>query len=103
MVDYAILPARPAANRLVAIASSAGGLEALSEVLQRLPATFGAAVLVVQHLEPDRVSHLAHILGSRTPLIVVQAEAGVLPLDGTVYVAPPGVHLVVGPSHRLAL
>ncbi len=38
---------------VVALVTSVGGLDALTQVLQPLPADLLAAVLVVQHLQPD--------------------------------------------------
>jgi two-component system, chemotaxis family, protein-glutamate methylesterase/glutaminase len=87
----------------VAIASSAGGLVALRTLLSGLPADFPAAILVVQHLEPTRASQLAEILNRDTPLQVVQAEARKLIEAGTVYIAPPDYHLVVGAFGRIGL
>jgi len=48
----------------VAIAASAGGLGALTLILGRLPATFGAPVVAVQHLDPRHRSLMAEIVGS---------------------------------------
>jgi two-component system chemotaxis response regulator CheB len=88
---------------VIAIAASSGGLAALSTVLHQLPATLPAAILVLQHLSPDQRSYLSEILAGRTVLDVHQAEAGMRLEDGVVYVAPPGVHLLVGPDRRLVL
>jgi two-component system, chemotaxis family, protein-glutamate methylesterase/glutaminase len=96
-------PGRKPATRIVAIAASSGGLAALSEVLRTLPATLPAAILVLQHLAPDQRSHLAAILADRTALRVRQAAQGMRLEDGEVYVAPPGVHLLVGVDGRLVL
>jgi two-component system chemotaxis response regulator CheB len=82
-------------NRMVAIGASAGGIEALTAVLGPLPAGFGLPILVVQHLAPDRESHLADILAARTALQVEEARSGVRPLPGHVYVAPPDHHLAM--------
>ena len=49
----------------VAIAASAGGLRALSEILAALPADFPAALVVVQHLDPRHRSLMADILARR--------------------------------------
>ena len=91
------------ATRVIAIAASSGGLAALSEVLQALPATLPAAILVLQHLLPDQRSHLTEILAGRTPLAVRQAKHGMRLEHGVVYVAPPGAHLLVGVDRRLVL
>jgi len=87
----------------VAISTSAGGIAALHTVLTALPPSLAAAVLVVQHLLPDRDSHLVEILSWHTRLEVIQAHSAQRLFEGTVYVAPPDVHLMVGIDRRLAL
>jgi two-component system chemotaxis response regulator CheB len=88
---------------VVACASSAGGLNALSELLSRLPSDFPAAVAVVQHLDPRHRSLMADILAKRTRLRVKEADAGERLTAGTVYIAPPNRHLLVNPDGRLTL
>jgi two-component system chemotaxis response regulator CheB len=92
-----------AAFDVVAVASSAGGLEALSQVLSSLPANFPAALLIVQHLDPQRPSMMVKILSRRTPLSVKQAEEGDRITPGTIYLAPPNHHLLVNSDHTLSL
>jgi two-component system chemotaxis response regulator CheB len=96
-------PAARSAPPLVAVAASAGGIQALGELLYALPPTFPGALLVVVHLEPTRVSYLAQVLDRPSPLPVRQAAAGVRPRAGHVYVAPPDRHLVVRRSGCLGL
>ncbi len=55
-----------AAFDVVAVASSAGGVVALSTMLPQLPPDFPAAVVVVQHLDPRHRSLMAQILSRRT-------------------------------------
>ncbi len=88
---------------VVALASSAGGLAALSTVLGSLPGDFPAAVVVVQHLDPRHRSLMAEILSRRTSLKVKQAEEGDQLRPGIVYVAPPNRHLLVNPDRTLSL
>jgi two-component system chemotaxis response regulator CheB len=88
---------------VVAIAASAGGLNALGLVLSGLPELFPAAVLVVQHLDPRHPSLLADILKRRTPLRVKEAQEGERLRLGTVFIAPPNRHLLVNPDATLAL
>lgn len=92
-----------AAFDIVALASSAGGLRALEEVLSALPEQFPAAVVVVQHLDPRHRSLMASILDRHTALRVKQAEAGEKITGGTVYIAPPNKHLLVNPDSSLSL
>jgi two-component system chemotaxis response regulator CheB len=92
-----------AAYDLVALAASAGGLTALSQVLSNLPADFPAAVVLVQHLDRRHRSLMAEILGRRTALQVKQAEEGDRLQPSTVYIAPPDRHLLVNPDSSLSL
>lgn len=80
---------------VVAMASSAGGLNALSSVLSSMPADFPVAIVVVQHLDPRHKSLMADILSRRTSLIVEQANEGDHLQPGHVYIAPPDHHLLV--------
>lgn len=88
---------------IVALAASAGGLEALSEVLSHLPSDFSASIVVVQHLAPGRISLLADILGRRTSLAVKQAEEGAQLHPGVVFIAPPDRHLLINRDGTLGL
>lgn len=87
----------------VALAASAGGLAALTEVLSSLPADFAAPVIVLQHLSPQHHSWLPEILAHRVELPVVQVQGGERLQAGRVYVAPPGLHLLVTPDGLLSL
>lgn len=88
---------------VVALATSAGGLAALSQILQALPIDFPAAITVVQHLAPHSPSLLPSILSRRTKLKVKQAESGEKLYAGTVYVARPDWHLIINPDATLSL
>jgi two-component system, chemotaxis family, protein-glutamate methylesterase/glutaminase len=92
-----------ASFEVVAVAASAGGLNALSQLLAGLPAEFPAAVVVVQHLDPRHRSLMADILSRRTLLHVKQAEETDKLSPGTVYIAPPNKHLLVNPEGTLSL
>jgi two-component system, chemotaxis family, protein-glutamate methylesterase/glutaminase len=80
---------------IVAIAASAGGLKALSEVLSTLPANFSVPIAIVQHLDPKHSSLMADILSRRTQMQVKQAQQGDMIEAGVVYIAPPNYHLLV--------
>lgn len=83
---------------VVAMGSSAGGLNALSQVLRVLPHNFPSSIVIVQHLAPRHKSWIADLLGRSIRLKVKQAEHGEILLPGTVYTAPPDEHLLVGPG-----
>jgi two-component system, chemotaxis family, protein-glutamate methylesterase/glutaminase len=92
-----------AAFDVVAVAASAGGLKALTEVLSPLPPDFGAAVVVVQHLDRRHRSVMAEILDRCTDLDVTQAKEGDVISPGRAFVAPPDHHLLVGADGVLTL
>ncbi|MEB3309943.1 MAG: chemotaxis protein CheB [Snowella sp.] len=88
---------------IVAIAASAGGLNALSELLAALPETFPCKIVVVQHLSPDHFSHLSEILARRVHLPIKQAEQGEQLRPRHIYTAPPGYHLLVNGQGTVSL
>ena len=90
-------------RRVVAMAASVGGLNALSVILADLPADFKAAITIVMHISPNHKSLLAEILKSRTQLQVKQAEPGDVLCDSGVFVAPPNHHLTAIKGGVLAL
>ena len=88
---------------VVALAASAGGITALSEVLGALPVGFPVPILVVQHLAPRHDTIIAEVLGHRTVLPVKLAREGERIGPGTVYVAPPDHHLLITADGRVQL
>ncbi|OLC64450.1 MAG: chemotaxis protein CheB [Actinobacteria bacterium 13_1_20CM_2_65_11] len=88
---------------IVAIAASAGGLNALTRILSTLPATFDAGIVVVQHLDPRHRSLMAEIIGRRSSLPVRQAVAGSHIKAGHVYLAPPDRHLLINRDGSVSL
>jgi two-component system CheB/CheR fusion protein len=63
---------------IVGTGASAGGLEAISELLAALPSRNGVAFVIVQHLGPDHESLLIELLAKRTPMPVTQAGEGIV-------------------------
>lgn len=84
--------ARPTVD-VVAIGASTGGPEALADVLSRLPADFPAAILIVQHLPPMCVSHLAKRLDSISKISVLEAVDGTALQPGRALIAPGDFHM----------
>jgi two-component system chemotaxis response regulator CheB len=93
------------ANRfdIVAIAASAGGVQGLIALIGALKDDFPVPVLVVQHLDPRHKTSLADILDRRSALRVKIAEVGDQAKRGTVYLAPPDRHLLIGEDGVLSL
>lgn len=92
----ASLPDRPQSNRLlplVAIGSSTGGPKALAAILSRLPADFGAAIVIVQHVDQQFSGGLVDWLNQQTPLTVKLAKTGDRLAKDTALVAGTNDHL----------
>ena len=92
-----------AAFPVVGLGASAGGLEALGDFLSHLPENPGAALLVVQHLDPRRPGILPELLQRSTRLGVREARDRQELRPNEVYVIPPGKDLTLsGGRLRLA-
>ena len=90
----------PSSNRdIVVIGASAGGVDALRELLAGLPAGLPASLFVVVHIGAS--SRLADVLERTSVLPVVRAETGMFVRPGHVYVAQPGKHLLLHDDHIL--
>ncbi len=83
------------APSVVVVGASAGGIRALTTLVEGLPEDLGAAVCVVVHLPADAKSRLAHILSRAGPLPASTPSGGERLVRGRVYVAPADRHLVV--------
>ncbi|WP_410643841.1 chemotaxis protein CheB [Amycolatopsis sp. lyj-346] len=84
----------PFRRDLVAIGASAGGVEVLRSVVSALPPGFPGTVLVTLHLSAGTRSALGGILDRAGPLPARFARHGEPIERDTVYVAPPGRHLL---------
>ena len=93
-------PEKPFA--IVGIGASAGGLEAVTELLSSLPATSGMAFLLAQHLDPHHASMLVEILSKKTAMPVRQATEGAAVEPNHLYVIPPNTSMRISQG-RLTL
>jgi two-component system CheB/CheR fusion protein len=86
----------------VIIGSSAGGIDALSAVARTLPSEMPVPIVVAQHLDPRRPSHLTEILRRHTSLPVQTVEDKAALNPGTIFVLPPGTHAEIT-DHEIRL
>jgi two-component system chemotaxis response regulator CheB len=93
----------PAAIDAIVIGASAGGIDALNRLLPGLPAGFAPAVLVVVHVRPDMPSLLPNLFAARCRLPVIEPNDKDEIARGTIYIAPPGYHMLVEPDRTIAL
>ena len=80
---------------VIGIGASAGGLRALEDFFDSMPADSGAAFVVVQHLSPDFNSLMQELLEKHTCMAVKQVADGVELAPNTVFLIPPGQSLVL--------
>jgi two-component system CheB/CheR fusion protein len=91
-----------AGRHLVVIGSSAGGIEALSRVVADLPPDLAAPVVIAQHLDPRRTSHLGEILERHTNLPIRVVDETARLKDGGIFVVPANRLVeVIGDGLRL--
>lgn len=79
---------------VVAIAASAGGLEATSLLAQNMPLGQNCCYVIAQHMAPSHKSMLVQLLSRETSLGVEQLARDTVPEKDTVYVPPPGKDVV---------
>ena len=84
---------------VVGIGASAGGLEAFSTLLEKLPEDTGMAFVFVQHLDAKHASLLSHLLSAKTAMSVTEVTDGVPVAPDHVYVVPPGVDMTLEGGH----
>ena len=88
-------PATTHGHDVVVIGASAGGLEAITALLQQFGPEFPAAVFVVCHLMPNGSNPLVDAFNTAGPLVAREAADDDEFEHGIVYVAPADRHLLV--------
>src|SRR5262245_35893888 len=80
---------------VVGIGASAGGLEAVMQMLKGLPADTGMAFVLVQHLDPTHASALTSLLSKLTSMAVSEAKNGAPLRPNQIYIIPPNKLLYI--------
>ncbi len=81
------------------IGASAGGLEAITQLVGALKVDTRCAYVVLQHLSPSYRSMMVEILGRETPLRVKELEQGDVPEAGVIYVVPANSNALYKEGH----
>ncbi len=74
---------------IIGIGASAGGLEALEQLLGNVPNDSGMAYVVIQHLDPTQKGMLPELLQRISKMEVLQAKNRMKVQPNCVYVIPP--------------
>lgn len=86
----------------VVIGASAGGLQALRQLLPALPALFPIPIAVVQHIG-ERSDFMSEYLNQASKITVKEAEDKEPLCSGTAYLAPPRYHLLIEQNRTFSL
>lgn len=87
----------------VVMGASAGGLEAFTEVLSPLPASFPLPIVIVQHLLEHDDSYLAVHLDRVCQLKAIEAVDKERIKPGVIYTSPPGYHMLIENNKTISL
>ncbi|MFY0727461.1 chemotaxis protein CheB [Pseudomonas sp. NFX15] len=87
----------------IVIGASAGGVEALLNILGPLREGFELPIIVVLHLPEERRSQLVDVFSRRVALPVLEASDKTRVEAGTLYFAAPGYHLSVEHDRSFSL
>jgi two-component system CheB/CheR fusion protein len=90
---------RAAQGRIVGIGASAGGLEALEQLFDALPADTGMAFVVIQHLSPDFRSLMDELIARHSEMPVVVAEDNMPVRANHIYLMPPRKQMIIRDRH----
>ena len=96
--EHVDAPAARGVFPTVGVGASAGGIEAISELLEALGDSPGVAVAIVLHQQPKRESMLTHVLSRATAMPIEEIKDGTPLRSNHVYVAPPDAELFVEDS-----
>ncbi len=80
---------------IIVVGTSAGGVEALINLVKNLPIDLNATIFIVLHVPSHGTSVLPRILNKVSGLPVSHAQNGEAIVKGRIYVAPPDYHLLV--------
>ncbi|HTB63899.1 MAG TPA: CheR family methyltransferase [Opitutales bacterium] len=80
---------------IVGIGASAGGLEAVTQLLNHVPANTGLAFVLVQHLDPNHESALPELIGRATIMPICKVVDGMRTEPNHVYVIPPNKRMTI--------
>lgn len=87
----------------IVIGTSAGGLEALKVILEKLPSHFPLPILVVQHISADSEDFWIRSLDAQCKIKVKEAEEKEKVTRGNVYIAPPDYHILLEYDRTITL
>jgi len=87
----------------VVIGVSAGGMNALGQILPTLPKEFPLPVIIVQHISPQSDNYMIHHFDRHSRITVKEADEKEQIKPGVAYFAPPNYHLLIEEDRTFSL
>jgi two-component system chemotaxis response regulator CheB len=91
------------ARKLVVIGGSAGSLQALLAILDKLDRAFNIPILIVLHRVTGSDTGLQDVLAAKTHLTVAEIEEKEMITEGHVYLCPADYHVLIEPDGSFSL
>ena len=80
---------------LIGVGASAGGLDAIKQLISNIPSNFPHSMVIIQHISPDYKSMMSEILGRETSLPVQEVNDNMEVEPGRIYLIPPKSNIVI--------
>jgi two-component system CheB/CheR fusion protein len=80
---------------IVGIGASAGGLDAIQQLFDNIPAETGMAFVIVQHLSPNFISLMPELLAKHTQMEIFTAENGQTLQPNSIYLNQKNKNLYI--------
>ena len=80
---------------VVGIGASAGGFEAIIQLIADMPPDLGFAIVIVQHLDPNHESRLRDLIAHRAKLPAIQIRNNLAVEPNKIYVLPPNATVLL--------
>jgi len=87
----------------IVIGASAGGMNALRELLGGLPAHFNIPIVIVQHIAPTSENYIVQFLDKNCHLNVKEVDEKEKLQKGFVYLSPPNYHILIEEDSTISL
>ena len=80
---------------IIAIGTSAGGIDALKKVFANFRSTDKVAIVIIQHVSPSSKSYLSNIVAGLVDVDVYEIEDKMEVKRGAIFIAPPNYHVLI--------
>lgn len=88
----------------VVIGTSAGGMNAIKKIIDRLPIEFAPPILIVQHVQEEGTDGYRTVFFNKKSLLPVKEALDKEPIQsGTIYLAPAAYHMLVEQNGTISL